>query len=132
MARTAAVFAWLSGHGFGLPAIRYLGEHDAVWTFMGFPTYGEGPFERSGVFTSVLLLVAFCLVCIAELLVGWLLWTGQRSGLALPWAGLVIGGAVVLERETGRLRIDPNGWTLRSEDGSRTTGRLPQGPVLAV
>jgi hypothetical protein len=93
MTKTAAVFAWLSGLGFGLPAIqaiRYFHEQDAVWTFMGFPTYGEGPFEEIGVSTSVPLLVAFLLVCIAELVMGWLLWTGQRSGLALSFGLLPI------------------------------------------
>lgn len=82
------MLAWLSGLGFGLPAIqaiRYFAEQDAVWTFMGFPTYGQGPFEEIGVYTSVPLLVAFLSVCIAELVMGWLLWTGQRTGPAVSF-----------------------------------------------
>jgi hypothetical protein len=88
MTRAAAVFAWLAGLGFGLPAIpaiRYFAEHDVVWTFMGFPTYGEGPFEDVGVSTSVPLLIAFFSVCIAEVVMGWLLWGGRRSGIALSF-----------------------------------------------
>ncbi len=33
---------------------------------MGFPTYGGGPFEAIGLPTSVLLLIGFLLVCLAE------------------------------------------------------------------
>ena len=58
---------------FGLPcvyAIRYLADRGYVWTFMEFPTYGEGPFEDIGIETTVLLLGAFLLVCAAELVAG--------------------------------------------------------------
>jgi hypothetical protein len=41
-----------------------------VWTFLGFPTYGGGPFERNGLPTSVTLSVVFALVCLAEVAVG--------------------------------------------------------------
>jgi len=43
------------GLGFGIPcvfAIRHFAQTGEVWTFMGFPTYGKGPFERIGVQTS--------------------------------------------------------------------------------
>jgi hypothetical protein len=82
----AAVFAWLSGLGFGLPAIpaiSYFAEHEDVWTFIGFPTYGEGPFEDVGLDTSVPLLALFLLVCVAEVVMGWLLWTDRRLGVLL-------------------------------------------------
>ena len=93
MTRAAAVFAWLSGLGFGLPAIPailYFAEHEAVWTFMGFPTYGDGPFEDLGVSTSVPLLGAFLSVCLVELAMGWLLWTRKRPGIALSFGVLPV------------------------------------------
>jgi hypothetical protein len=91
MTKAAGIFAWLSGLGFGLPAIpaiRYFAAHGDVWTFMGFPTCGEGPFEEVGVSTSAPLLVAFLVVCIAEVVVGWLLWIGHRAGIALSFGML--------------------------------------------
>ena len=89
MIRSAAVLAWISGLGFGLPAVfglRYFSQHHEVWTFMGFPTYGGGPFERWGIPTSVILLAGFTVVCVAELVVGGLLWTGGSLGLWLSLA----------------------------------------------
>ena len=86
MTRAAATLAWISGLGFGLPAVfglRYFVEQHEVWTFMGFPTYGGGPFERWGLPTSVPLLAGFIAVCAAELVVGVLLWSGRSIGLSL-------------------------------------------------
>ena len=45
-----------------------------MWTFLGFPTYGGGPFERVGLRPSVALILAFVVVCAAEVAVGALLW----------------------------------------------------------
>jgi hypothetical protein len=87
--RTAGVLAWFLGLGFGLPdvfGIRYFAQHGNVWTLMGFPTYGNGPFARVGIPTTVPLLVAFLVVCVAELVMGWLLWRGRRSGTVLAFA----------------------------------------------
>jgi len=59
--RPAAVLAWISGLGFGLPAVfglRYFTQHHQIWTFLGFPNYG-GPFERWGIPTSIPLLAGF-------------------------------------------------------------------------
>jgi hypothetical protein len=86
ISRAAAVLAWLVGLGFGLPCVfgvRYFAQNGIVWTFMGFPTYGQGPFEDIGIPTTVPLLVAFLVVCIAEIVMGWLLWQRRRSGVAL-------------------------------------------------
>ena len=86
MTRAAAILAWISGLGFGLPAVfglRYFVQHHEVWTFMGFPTYGGGPFDRWGIPTSVPLLAGFIAVCAAELVVGILLWSGRSIGLSL-------------------------------------------------
>lgn len=86
--RAAAVLAWLPGLGFGLPClygIYFLAVHGTVWTFIGYPTYGYGPFDDVGIATTVPLLVAFLAVCVAEIVVGWLLWTDRprATGLAM-------------------------------------------------
>lgn len=88
--KIAAVLSWLAGLGFGLPcvyAIGYFARHGEVWTFLGFPTYGDGPFTRIGIETSVPLLVGFLLVCVAELVVGVLLWQDLTVG---AWAALAL------------------------------------------
>lgn len=90
MTRAAAIVAWITGLGFGLPAVmglRHFAQHHEVWTFMGFPTYGGGPFERWGIQTSIPLLAGFITVCVAELIVGGLLWAGRSSGL---WFALAL------------------------------------------
>lgn len=77
------------GVGFGLPCvfgIRYFAQTGQVWTFMGFPTYGDGPFERIGVPTTTALLVVFLLVCIAEVALAVMLWTDARHAAALSYA----------------------------------------------
>jgi hypothetical protein len=86
MTRAAAILAWISGVGFGLPAVfglRHFALHHEVWTFMGFPTYGGGPFEGWGIPTSIPLLAGFIVVCVAELVVGVLLWSGRPLGVWL-------------------------------------------------
>ena len=73
MRLAAGVMSILLGLGFGLPGVfgaRHFARTDEVWTFMGFPTYGDGPFERIGLQTSVALLIGFVVVCVAELAVG--------------------------------------------------------------
>jgi hypothetical protein len=93
MSKAAALLAWAPGLGFGLPCIYgiwYLADRGHVWTFMGFPTYGGGPFEGIGVETTVPLLVAFLLVCVAEMVAGWLLWRNQRAGGLLALALLPV------------------------------------------
>jgi len=85
-ARLAAGFAWLSGLGFGLPAVYgavYLARQGEVWQFMGFPAYGHGPFEKAGLPTTVPLLAGFAAVCGAEVVAGTLLWRGRRAGKTL-------------------------------------------------
>jgi hypothetical protein len=81
------------GLGFGLPcvfAIRHLARTGQVWTFMGFPTYGHGPFERIGVETNVSLLVGFLAVCVAEVVLAVMLWTGAPHAAATGYALLPI------------------------------------------
>ena len=86
MVKLAAVLSILVGLGFGLPCaygIWYFSTRGEVWTFLGVPTYGEGPFEAIGIQTTVLLLAAFLVVCWLEVVMGWLLWRGLRAE-ALP------------------------------------------------
>lgn len=62
MMKAAAILSILLGLGFGLPCAYgnpYLSTTGEVWTFLGFPTYGRGPFEAIGTQTTVPLLVAF-------------------------------------------------------------------------
>ena len=89
MLRAAAVLAWVTGLGFGLPctyAVWYFADRGEVWTFLGFPTYGGEPFEDIGIETMVPLLVLFLLVCAAEVAAGWLLWQHRRAGAMLALA----------------------------------------------
>jgi hypothetical protein len=68
----------LLGVGFGLPCffgIRHFARTGEVWSFMGFPTYGNGPFERIGIPTSTPLLIGFLAVCLAELAAGVMIWS---------------------------------------------------------
>src|SRR5688572_33412774 len=86
--RMAAVLAAVAGVGFGsfcVPAIWYFLKQERVWYAFGFPTYGEGPFGRIGVPTSVPLLSAFLLVCAAEVAAAWLLWRLRPAGVWLSW-----------------------------------------------
>jgi len=88
--RAAAVCSLLLGIGFGLPGAYgawYYAQHGQVWTFLGFPTYGDGPFVGWGVPTSVPLLLGFVAVCAAEFVVGVLLWRDATTGL---WLALAI------------------------------------------
>jgi hypothetical protein len=107
--RWAAVAALLPGLGFGLPgvfAVGYFAKHDKVWTFLGFPTYGDGLFERIGIRTTLPLLIAFCLVCAAEVAIGVPLWRYRRLGEVLSlwllpvelvfWLGFVLPFGVVM------------------------------------
>jgi hypothetical protein len=91
--KPAAILSGLLGLGFGLPClcgIRHFSATGEVWTFLGFPTYGGGPFERLGIPTTVPLLAAFQVVCAAEVVTGWLLWRRKRAGVVLSVALLPV------------------------------------------
>jgi len=82
--RVAGVLGGILGLGFGIPgivAIAHFARTGEVWTFMGYPTYGGGPFESHGLKTSVPLLAAFVAVCAAETVDGVLLWRRSRGGV---------------------------------------------------
>ena len=89
----AGLTSILLGLGFGLPGvfgIRHLRQTGEIWTFMGFPTYGGGPFESLGLKTSTGLLAAFVLVCAAEVVVGVLLVAGVSTAPVLAYLLLPI------------------------------------------
>lgn len=114
MTKTAGVLAILVGLGFGIPGVigaRHFAREHEVWQFLGFPTYGDGPFERAGIPTTVPLLLGFVVVCALEvglgvlLLLDWhlALWLSLAilpvelaywAGFALPF-GFVLGFARV-------------------------------------
>ena len=58
---------------------------------MGFPAYGRGPFEHIGISTTIPLLAAFLLVCSLEVVAGWLLWSGNKTGTILALVLLPFG-----------------------------------------
>ena len=92
--RVAAVLLWTTGVGFGVfcpPAIRSLLAGRGIPRVLGFPAYGEGPFERHGIPTTVPLLAGFLLVCILECAAGWSLWGGHRFGAILSLVLLPVG-----------------------------------------
>jgi hypothetical protein len=89
MTVVAGLLSVLLGLGFGLPCavgMRHLARTGDIWTFLGFPTYGHGPFERAGHPTSVPLMAGFLLVCIVEVVVGVLLWWDAPHAAALAYA----------------------------------------------
>ncbi len=109
MNRVAAALAWTVGLGFGVFAVIgtvFFARSGRILHVMGFPAYGEGPFERVGIPTSIALLAGFVAVCTAEVVVGTMLWTGRRGGRAfalalLPfelayWVGFALPYALIL------------------------------------
>lgn len=90
MTRAAAVCSLVLGLGFGLPGVYgawYYARYGEVWTFLSFPAYGDGPFVRWGLPTSVALLLGFVAVCAAEVVVGVLLWSDAAIA---PWLALAL------------------------------------------
>lgn len=137
--RPAAVIAWFTGLGFGLPGaygLWFLVDHDRVWMFLGFPTYGDGPFEDVGLDASPGLLTAFVVVCGLEVLAGCRLWARQRRGVLLAfwllplelvfWIGFALPfGFVLGALRTGVLLADGDARTaLRSRRARPRAPRL--------
>lgn len=93
MRMAAGLVSIFLGVGFGLPGVagaRHFARTGDVWTFLGFPTYGDGPFEHLGIPTSTALLVAFVAVCVAEVAVGVLLVMGRPLARTLGFGLLPI------------------------------------------
>jgi hypothetical protein len=112
--KTAAVCSVILGLGFGIPCLfgllHFARTHD-VWTFLGFPTYGGGPFESWGLPTSVPLLAGYLLVCQREVAVGVALWFGAPHAAAyslalLPFEAVFwVGFALPLGPPLGIARV---------------------------
>lgn len=84
----AALSSLILGLGFGIPGaigMRHLWRTGEIWHFLGFPTYGGGPFERIGVSTTVGLLAGFLVVCVAEVMLGVLIWLNAPYVSVLGW-----------------------------------------------
>jgi hypothetical protein len=96
MIRVASILLWIQSIGFGLPCIlgiRSLLLGRGILYIMGFPSYGNGPFERIGIHSTPTLLAGFLIVCILEGVAGWLLWNGHKSGAILSLALIPFGTA---------------------------------------
>jgi hypothetical protein len=89
MIKIASLSSWLLGIGFGLPCIYgiiHLWQGKGIAYVMGYPSYGNGPFEKIGVHTSVPLLISFLLVCISECITGQMQWNLNKGGAVLSFA----------------------------------------------
>jgi hypothetical protein len=82
MLKIASVTSWIAGLGFGLPCIYgiwNMAKGKGIAFVMGFPTYGNGPFEKIGVHSNIPLLIGFLLVCVLESIIGIQLWNGGKG-----------------------------------------------------
>jgi hypothetical protein len=89
MIKIAALCLWISGLGFGIPCIYgilSMLKGKGIAYVMGFPTYGNGPFEKIGVHTTIPLLIGFLFVCVLECIAGWGLWSGDKGAAILSFA----------------------------------------------
>lgn len=84
--KIASICLWFSGLGFGIPCIYsiwYFLKTQNIAIVMGFPCYGNGPFEKIDIYTSVPLLMGFLIVCILELICAWGVWNGEKGSAFL-------------------------------------------------
>jgi hypothetical protein len=92
--RIAGANGIVNGWGFGgfaIPAIVSVGQgHGIIYTF-GNPTYGNGPFERIGVPTTVPLLAGFLAACVVQVAGGVLLLWPRPSGIVVSVLGILLG-----------------------------------------
>jgi hypothetical protein len=91
--RIAGLSGIVNGLGFGgfaIPAIVSVGQgHGIIYTF-GNPTYGDGPFERIGVPTTVPLLAGFLAACVVQVVGGGLLLWPRPSGIVVSVVGMLL------------------------------------------
>ena len=89
MIKIASIWLWISGLGFGIPGLYGIWsmlKGKGIADVMGFPTYGDGPFEKIGVHTTIPLLIGFLFVCALECIAGWGLWSGDKGAAILSFA----------------------------------------------
>ena len=94
--RGAAVLMWIAGFGFGVFDVFpmwSLSHGGGVPTVLGFPVYGGGPFETSGIPTTIPLLVVFLVICVGQIVAGFLVWNRRRTGALLALLFLIAGAA---------------------------------------
>ena len=92
--RTAAVLVWVSAIGLGVPclmALRNLLAGRPIPRVLGYPAYGEGPFEQHGIVTTPLLISAFLAVCLLEAVAAASLWGGHKLGAVLALIAVPLG-----------------------------------------
>ncbi len=76
--------------GFTIPAIISIAQGRGIIYVWGNPTYGDGPFERIGVPTTVPLLVGFLAACLVQLVgAGLLIWLRPSGFIVMP-AGMLL------------------------------------------
>ncbi len=76
--------------GFTIPAIISVAQGRGIIYVWGNPTYGDGPFERIGVPTTVPLLVGFLAACLVQLVgAGLLIWLRSSGFIVMP-AGMLL------------------------------------------
>jgi hypothetical protein len=93
MVRFAGFSALVNAVGFGgfdVAAIRHFSRDHEVWSSLGNPTYGYGPFYEHGIDTTVPLLLAFLGACALLAVGGGLLLVRRRSGVVVTLAGLIV------------------------------------------
>ena len=94
MIRAAAVLVWVSAIGLGVPclmALRNLLAGQPIPRVLGYPAYGEGPFEQHGLPTTPLLISAFLVVCRLEAVAATSLWAGHKLGAVLALVAVPLG-----------------------------------------
>jgi hypothetical protein len=76
--------------GFTVPAIISVAQGHGIIYVWGNPTYGDGPFERIGIPTTVSLLAGFLAACLVQLVgAGLLIWLRPSGFIVLP-AGMLL------------------------------------------
>ncbi|MDH4365095.1 MAG: hypothetical protein OEY70_13555 [Acidimicrobiia bacterium] len=89
----AGLTSMVAGLGFGVPCawgIVHLARTGEAWTFLGCPTYGGGLFDRAGIETTVPLLLGFLVVCVIEVALAVMIWTGQAVAKTVGYVMLPI------------------------------------------
>ena len=76
--------------GFTIPAIVSVARGHGILYVFGNPTYGNGPFERIGVPTTVPLLLAFLAACLVQFAGGLLLIWLRPSGFVVVPLGMLL------------------------------------------